>query len=531
LAFDIIKNKQNMLTRAVLLLLALTFVIGFGYVGGISIGGRGPSGGVAVEVNGDKISLAQFYNLRDSMLDRMRRSNQEISDELMEYVDFSVIDLLVNKKLLAQKANELGIRVSQQELSDAIKNDPGFQVDGAFVGFEQYKDFISRRLNRTLKDFEDSYKEDLLVEKLVSIIDSSAVVSDEELLSIYRMSEEKIDLYYVSFAAEDYLESQAGSEDEIARYYKERSDLFWEPEKRKVRYVKLSPEDFAENAQVSDEEIEAYYRTYPDEFASDGSPRPFEEVKKEIKEQLVEGKSQLLYNRFLEEFLRKKRSFSDILSKKSSLEVKETKEFALGGTGGDVPGSIRREAFSVKKNSLSDVVLRDFTWFFEVTHVESSKRSELEFVREEILEALKKEKSIDQAGESAEINLGKIKASGKSFKTVAKSLGFVVEQTGFFSRSDNPLGTEYRDFISEVFSLRNDRPTPDQIYKSGETFYIVSLADRKSIDSEALVESEKDYLRQRQISMQKRLVVERLLENLRENSKIVPNKNLLSHGG
>ncbi len=529
MAFDIIKNKRGLLTKALLLLLAFTFVIGFGYVGGISIGGRGPSGGAAVEVNGDKVSLAEFYNLRDSMLDRLRRSDQQISDELFEYVNFSVIDSLVNKKLLAQKAEELGIRVSQEELSDAIRNDPGFQVDGAFVGFERYQDFISRGLNRTVKDFEDSYKEDLLVAKLVSVLDSSVTASDEELLSVYRTREEKIDLHYISFSARDYTEGQKPSEEEIARYYRENTDLFWEPEKRMARYVKLAPGDFTEDAEVSDEEIEAYYTTYPEEFASEGTPKPFDDVKGEIKKQLVEGKSKLLYGRFLEEFLQK-RSFSDLLSGKSSLEVKETAEFTLGGVDGDVPGAIRREAFSVKKNRLASVVLRDFTWFFEVTGVQSSKRSGIEFVRGEIIEALKKEKAVERARESAGENLAKITASGKGFSGAAKSIGLSVERTGFFSRSDDPLDVESGDFISDVFGLRSNRPTPNRVYKSGESFYIVSLAKTKPADS-GYFGVEKDSLRRQEISARKVLVIERLLENLRENSKISHNKNLFSQGG
>lgn len=529
MAFDIIKNKRGLLTKALLLLLAFTFVIGFGYVGGISIGGRGPSGGAAVEVNGDKVSLAEFYNLRDSMLDRLRRSDQQISDELFEYVNFSVIDSLVNKKLLAQKAEELGIRVSQEELSDAIRNDPGFQVDGAFVGFERYQDFISRGLNRTVKDFEDSYKEDLLVAKLVSVLDSSVTASDEELLSVYRTREEKIDLHYVSFSARDYTEGQKPSEEEIARYYRENTDLFWEPEKRMARYVKLAPGDFTEDAEVSDEEIEAYYTTYPEEFASEGIPKPFDDVKGEIKKQLVEGKSKLLYGRFLEEFLQK-RSFSDLLSEKSSLEVKETAEFTLGGVDGDVPGAIRREAFSVKKNRLASVVLRDFTWFFEVTGVQSSKRSGIESVRGEIIEILKRENAVERARESAGENLAKITASGKGFSGAAKSMGLSVERTGFFSRSDDPLDVESGDFISDVFGLRSNRPTPNRVYKSGESFYIVSLAKTKPADS-GYFGVEKDSLRRQEISARKVLVIERLLENLRESSKISHNKNLFSQGG
>lgn len=530
MAFDIIKDKRSLLTKALLLLLAFTFVIGFGYVGGISIGGRGPSGGAAVEVNGDKVSLAEFYNLRDSMLDRLRRSGQQVSDELFEYVSFSVIDSLVNKKLLAQKAEELGIRVSQEELSDAIRNDPGFQVDGAFVGFERYRDFISRGLNRTVKDFEDSYREDLLAAKLVSVLDSSVTAGDEELLSVYRMREEKIDLHYVSFAARDYLEGQKPSEEEIARYYRGNTDLFWEPEKRTARYVKLAPGDFTGDAAVSDEEIEAYYTTYPEEFASGGTQKPFDDVKGEIKKQLAEGKSRLLYDQFLEEFLRGKYSFPDLISEKNSLEVKQTAEFTLGGANGDVPGAIRREAFSVKKNRLSNVVLQDFTWFFEVTGVQSSKRLAVESVRGEIIEALKKEKAVDRARKSAGDSLAKITASDKNFTATAKSMDLSVESTGFFSRSEDPLDIESGDFISDVFGLRSDRPTPNRVYKSEEGFYIVSLAKTKPADS-GYFGVEKDSLRSREISARKVLVIERLLEDLRESSNISHNKNLLSQGG
>ena len=527
LAFDIIKNRNNFLTKALLLLLALTFVVGFGYVGGISIGGRGPSGGAAVEVNGDKASLAQFYNLRDSMLDRLGRDGQEISDELMEYVNFTVIDSLVNKKLLAQKAKDLGIRVSEQELSDAITNDPGFQVDGAFVGFERYKDFVSRGLNRTVKDFEDSYREDLLVARLISVIDSSVTASDEELLGVYRVREEKINLHYVFFKAENYLGDEDPDEEEIRLYYDENTDSFWEPEKREARYVKLAPADFASNAAVSDEEIEAYYSTYPEEFVSDGSAKPLDDVKGDIRKQIIESKSRLLYDSFLEEFLRGKHSFEDILSRKSSLEVVETGKFTQGAAGGEIPRSIRRQAFSVEKNRLSNVVLRDFTWFFEVTRVEPSKRLGIKSVRAEILKVLKGERAVERAKKSAGESLAKITSSAKIFPVAAESMGLSVKRSGFFSRSQNPLGVESGDFISDVFGLRNDQPTSQRVYRSGEIFYIVSLAETKSADTKAFM-AENDSFRQREISERKILVIEHLLESLRENSKIVHNSNLLS---
>ena len=176
------------------------------------------------------------------------------------------------------------------------------------------------------------------------------------------------------------------------------------------------------------------------------------------------------------------------------------------------------------------MVLQDFTWFFEVTRVESSKRSGIESVRGEIIEALKREKALDRAGKSAGEGLAKITASGKDFVAATKSMGLSVESTGFFSRSENPLDVESDDFISDVFGLRDNRPTSNRVYRSGESFYIVSLAKTKPADS-GYFGVERDSLRRQEISARKVLVIERLLESLRESSKISPNKNLLSQGG
>ena len=70
-------------------------------------------------------------------------------------------------------------------------------------------------------------------------------------------------------------------------------------------------------------------------------------------------------------------------------------------------------------------------------------------------------------------------------------------------------------------------PTSSRVYRSGETFYIVSLAEIKPVDSGAFG-LEKDSFRRREVSERKAFVVEGLLENLRESSKISPNKNLFS---
>lgn len=530
MAFDIKKNRGSFLTKAVLLLLALTFVIGFGYAGGISLVGQGPGSGYAVEVNKEKVSLAQFYNLRDSLLKRQRRVNQEITPEVADFINFQAIDILVNRKLLAQKAARMGIRVSDEELSLAIKNDPLFQIDGVFVGEQRYRDYISRALNQTWSEYEEARKEELLAKKIISVIGNSINVTDEELFGLYRMRVEEVNLNYVSFLAENYSKDIRPSEKEILEYYEANSELFVDPEQRKVRYVKVSPEDFASQAKVSEEESRAYYQTYTDEFSSDSGIRPFDEVREDIEEHLVATRSADFYNRFLEEFLNADPSFSDFLEKTGRTDVTETDYFSLEDLGEDVPGSVRRKAFSLEEREFGSIVRRNFAWFFEVTETKPSKPEEISSARERVVKLLKEEKGRKKAKDVAHARLKKIRASRKSFRSAARSMRLKVSRTGFFSRSELPLDITSPEFAADVFTLRKKRPTPDMVYESPLGFHIVSLRKKNPADKGDF-ESAKDSLRQQRVAKYTNMVIISWLEEMRKNSRITPNKDLFSQRG
>lgn len=526
MAFDIKKNRQNFLTKAVLLLLALTFVIGFGYAGGISLVGRGPGSGYAVEVNREKVPLAQFYHLRDFLLRRQRRTDQEITPEVAEFIDFTAIDTLVNRKLLAQKAARMGIRVSDEELSLAITSDPAFQIDGVFVGSQRYRDYISRALNQTVSEFEEAYKEELLVKKIISVIESSVNVTDEELFGLYRMRVEEVNLNYVSFLAEDYAKAVNPSEEEILEHYEANRELFVEPESRKVMYAKVSPANFASRVKVSEEEARAYYQTYADEFSSDDGTKPFDEVRQDIEERLVAARSADIYGRFLEEFLDGDPSFSDFLERTDPTDVTETGYFHMEDLGEDVPGSVRRKAFSLEEGEFGSVVHRNFAWFFEVTGARPSRPEEMSSARDRVVEFIRKEKSREMAGSAARARLKEIRASEKSFSAAARSMGLSVSRTGFFSRSELPLGITSAEFATDVFNLGKKRQTPDGVYESPSGFHIVSLRKKNPTDK-ADFESEKDSLRQQRVAEQKNMVIRSWLEEMRKTSRIIPNKDIL----
>jgi hypothetical protein len=93
-----------------------------------------------------------------------------------------VLDSMVVNRVLLIAARENGITVSDDELNDAIRNDPGFQRDGYF-DINVYRNRL--RLSRVSpEEFETSKRQELLAEKTRRMIELAATVPVEALQKV-----------------------------------------------------------------------------------------------------------------------------------------------------------------------------------------------------------------------------------------------------------------------------------------------------------------------------------------------------------
>jgi len=92
-------------------------------------------GSVAGLVNGEAISLSEFnraYNERIEMFKGMAGGKFNDKQLKMFRIKESVFQELVNRKLLSQAADQLGLRASDEEVKDRIREFPAFQKNGKF---------------------------------------------------------------------------------------------------------------------------------------------------------------------------------------------------------------------------------------------------------------------------------------------------------------------------------------------------------------------------------------------------------------
>ena len=528
---DLLRRSQDWFVKGILILLAITFVVGFGFnYSRFGFGGRVAQGNAA-EVNGEGIPIIEFYKARDRLRSQYRQSGA--SEEALNYnfIDIAALDQLIDLKLLSQKARELGFRVTDQELSESIKSDPAFQVDGRFIGGQAYRSLVERGLNESVADFEKRYREELLAQKLVKFIFETANVTDDELFNIYRIRNEKVNLYFVSFSPDDFKGPFSWSEEDIKKYYENHKSEFKTQELRKVRYIAVGPEDFENRVNVSQDEIAAYYNAHPDEFKSEGGgTRPLSEVKGEIEAKIKKRGAYALLGEFvqnLKELLNKK-SLDEIAKANGLKGVNEVGPFSATANPTGIPLQVVERAFSVKKGEKALSQSGDKVYALEIIDVIPSREKSLKEAEDEVRNRLSEAKAKEAAEAKANEVLKNAQAEG--LEKAAESLGLNLEETGYFSRVESVPKINSDGLKVDAFLLTEKKPVAPRVYSADNKFYVVSLKERREADLKEFMEKKAE-LKENELSQRRRNLYTNLIQELRQGSKIAINQNLISPQG
>lgn len=186
-----LKIMQSHKFFTVFVLSAITLMISVAFI----FWGIGPKDGGQVtylaSVNGEKITLDEFWRAYDNEVKRLKEQNKTPEEIDKLNVKDRVLASMVNRLVLVSAAPKAGITVTEEELQQAIINTPYFQKNGTFDP-EIYKRAL--RLNRlTPQSFENSMRNDLIISKMSNLIGETAELSSEELKILDSMNVENKD--------------------------------------------------------------------------------------------------------------------------------------------------------------------------------------------------------------------------------------------------------------------------------------------------------------------------------------------------
>lgn len=251
-----------------LLLFAIVFMVGAGMllylVPGLGSGSLAltDSQGVLAQVGNSVVTQVEVNRLVQQQVRQLGGDNDIFRRFLLE----STVEGLINRRLVEYEAEQLGLQVSSAELAKRLQEISIFYPDGNFVGADSYTRLVQQQYNRSVPEFEQGVRRQLLVNKLITWVRGGVTVSPTEVEQEYRRRNERVRIQYVLFLPGTYEKQLEPSEDDLRAFYERNRDRYLLPERRSVRYVPVDFFTLQQRVQVTPEELEAFYQSRRQDF-------------------------------------------------------------------------------------------------------------------------------------------------------------------------------------------------------------------------------------------------------------------------
>ena len=195
---DIRKKGSSLLITLMFAAIIVTFVISFGPGDKAGCSSTKNNAGT---VNGEVITMSEFRFAYSNLMDYYQRIFREFNNEMAKQYKLSdkALNGLIGEILVAQEAEKLGFKVSDEEVSNEILKNPYFQKNGAFDK-ESYNNMVKFTLNTTVAAYENRVRMQLMARKLRNYLVDNITVSDTEAKDEFIAANEKIEALVYVFA-------------------------------------------------------------------------------------------------------------------------------------------------------------------------------------------------------------------------------------------------------------------------------------------------------------------------------------------
>ena len=134
----------------------------------------------AAKVNGTEISTNEVRQSYQQQLAQIeRQSKGPLDDAMRNEIKQRVLDEYVNSEALVTRFDDLGYRVSDEELLAAMSTVPAFQVDGKFDKAHAVA-FLNAQ-GRSIAEIEGMFRHDVKLKQLDTALGASSFATPTEL--------------------------------------------------------------------------------------------------------------------------------------------------------------------------------------------------------------------------------------------------------------------------------------------------------------------------------------------------------------
>jgi len=371
----------------------------------------------AAEANGSKISIEDARNawVRQQSLWQQRLGGSELPPPLRTRLQDQVLESLIRRSLLTQRSHDLGYRVSDTALREAVQGEPAFQVDG------QYSPDAAKAALAQAGISVDTYKEQLRTDLQQLQLEGGIRVSDfltpAEFTRLSELQDQQREVRFLILPGDRFRSSKAVDDAAVQAYYKEHLAQYMNPESARLQYAELRLEALAAQQELSDADLRAAY-----EKAKSRLEVP---EKRHARHILITGKDDAAALAQAQQVLAQVKSGKDF----GELAKQYSQDPGSAQNGGDLGWADRSTfvkpfadaLFGMKAGEIAGPVKTQYGYhIIRLDEIQAGKGKSFEEARPEIDAQLRRARATDRFGEIQEQLQAKLAESGADLNALAQ---------------------------------------------------------------------------------------------------------------
>lgn len=401
---------------------------------------------IVAEVDGQNITKQEFSRTLKEQQERMRGAMGERYDPAMldrPEVRQSVLDGLVQQRLLVTEANRVGFNLPDTLLASIIAEIPEFQQDGKFSQ-TRYESMI-RAQDMTPAIFENRLRQNLVIQQLFEGLSHGVAVPHASEEMVARLAEQQREISQAMLTPEQYMIQLKVDPADVKTYYEKHREEFLVPEQARLDYVVLSADELQQQMLVSDEEIKKYFDEHSAQYN--------EPEQRRASHILIAERTQA--EQILKEIKQNPAKFEDLAKQYSKDPGSAAKGGDLGFFArGAMVKPFEDAAFGMKGGEISGLVQSDFGFhIIKLTAIRHGEARAFDAVRGEIAQELKKQKAVKKFVELAETFSNTVYEQPESLNPVADALKLKIQSSPWISKKGTDMALlKHPKLLQAVFS-------------------------------------------------------------------------------
>lgn len=483
------EGSQGPLAMTIVGLIIISFAVtGVGSYLGSS------SAEAAATVNGEDITVSEVENAYNNQRRQMEAQYGEsvaaafANESYLQNFKAQVLQQLISQKLVEQQANNIGLRVSNEQIKKTIFDIDQFKIAGQFDN-ETFKAVLQRQ-GFTPASFREYLRNQMTTEQLSEAITSSSFSLDEEVAAVLKLQQQTRTAKTIEISSSNFSEDVTVSEEEVNQYYQANLSDFDTQEQVKLSYVSLSVDNLMANESVTPEEVRA---NYEENITAYQTPE-----KRRVSHILIEfGDNEKAAKAAAEEVLLLVKTEGTDFAAIASERSMDIVSAEAGGDldyieRGDWSEAFEDAVFSLEKaGDISELVKTEFGFHIvKLTEYTPIVTTPFDEVQAELSEVMLKDKAMDSFFAYQEQVASAAFESPDSLVAVSELTNRPIIETAFFENLNYPAAVDYPQVENVAFSdsLIEQGLNSEVLQVTDEMIMVVRAVDHKPQRTLALEE-------------------------------------------